>query len=226
MNQQVRQHLAPLKRQQGNALVAALLALALIAAISATQMMPPGCAGALCHVEGLVWVDQPLPPETIGVVLNRLGVDGGMTLPAGLGGAVQNGDMVFGHPDPNLLGNLSVAGVVSVGPDKANPCVLISPNGTVDINCAGQINAKAACCATAPPLARPRLMPRGSIPGAMSFDWDCLLATLAFGVNSATAKNNSVTAREFARNRPPLPERRIPKAPGAKYLLPEFSPTA
>jgi hypothetical protein len=49
--------------------------------------------------------------------------------------------------------------------------------------------------------------------------WGCLLATLAFGVSSAGAQDDSVTARKFVRNRPPLPERRIPKAPGAKYIL-------
>jgi hypothetical protein len=181
--------------------------------LMSVQRQPPGCSGAACYLEGMLWINQPITEGggavnswVLGSMLNHLGAEAGTSLPQGIGGATQNGEMVFGHPgnlspaapgapsalpsptlthmrnrvpgspvgviavrlgsttsgfeelvrmndprDINFRANLTVAGTitaasgVNVGRDPFDPnapCVNIGAQGTIDIGCTGQLNAK------------------------------------------------------------------------------------
>jgi hypothetical protein len=69
--------------------------------------LPKGCAGPACHLEGLIWISQPVTEHgavgapvdamLLGGLFNHLGTDGGMSLPLGVGGSTEWGEIVFGH---------------------------------------------------------------------------------------------------------------------------------
>jgi hypothetical protein len=109
------------------------------------------------HIQGFgnTWrVDNPVPGQPAGVVAVRIG-----TASSGFGQFVRIGDT----RDPNLLGNLTVAGntlfgngttssefrsalqvdaqLVAVRDAGGNPCVTLRPDGVVEILCTGSLSA-------------------------------------------------------------------------------------